>query len=27
VVAQVFVRSSERAERIYLAMVARGWRT
>jgi cobalt/nickel transport system permease protein len=27
VAAQVFVRSSERAERIYLAMVARGWRT
>jgi cobalt/nickel transport system permease protein len=27
VAAQVFVRSSERAERIYSAMVARGWRT
>ena len=27
VAAQVFVRSSERAERVYAAMVARGWRT
>ena len=27
VAAQTFVRSSERAERIYAAMVARGWRT
>lgn len=27
VAAQLFVRSSERAERVYAAMVARGWRT
>jgi cobalt/nickel transport system permease protein len=27
VIAQLFVRSSERAERIYAAMCARGWRT
>jgi energy-coupling factor transporter transmembrane protein EcfT len=27
VIAQLFVRSSERAERIYAAMCARGWKT